>query len=94
MQEGLNKNTVAHFDPSWVSVLDESIQEWINRYTCPGWTLVLRKPHPFGNKYHKINNNNNNNNNNHLYYLEFRACELRIFAMYLSFTCEGIRTRC
>ena len=36
----------------------------------------------------------NNNNNNHLYYLEFRTFKLRIFAMYLFFTCEGIRTRC
>ena len=27
MQEGWNKNMSAHFDPSWVSVLDESIQE-------------------------------------------------------------------
>ena len=32
MQEGRNKNTAAHFDPSWVSVIDDSIQEWIERY--------------------------------------------------------------
>ena len=25
--------------------------------------------------------NNNNNNNNRLYYLEFRACELRVYAL-------------
>ena len=53
-QEGWNKNMAEHFDPSWVSVLDESIQEWINRYTCPGWIFVPRKPHPFGNEYQKI----------------------------------------
>ena len=54
MQEGWNKNVAARFEPSWVSVIDESIQEWINCYTCPGWIFVPRKPHPFGNKYHKI----------------------------------------
>ena len=54
MQEGLNKNTVAHFDPSWVSVLDESIQEWVNRYTYPGCMFISRKPYPFWNDYHTI----------------------------------------
>ena len=44
----------ARFDPSWVSVLDESIQDWINRYTFPRWIFVPRKPHPFGNEYHTI----------------------------------------
>ena len=54
MQEVRNKNMTAHFDPSWVSVLDESIQECINCYTCPGWMFVPHKPHPFGNEYHTI----------------------------------------
>ena len=27
---------------------------WFNRFTCPGWTFVPRKPHPFGNEYHSI----------------------------------------
>ena len=31
--------------------------------------------------FHETQINNNNNNNHHLYYLEFRACELRIFAI-------------
>ena len=53
MQEGWNKNMAAHFDPSWVSVLDESIQEWINQYTFPGWMFVSRKPRLFGNDCHK-----------------------------------------
>ena len=44
----------AHFDPSWVSVLDESIQERINCYILPGWMFVPRKPHPFRNEYHTI----------------------------------------
>ena len=54
MQEGWNKNMAAHFYPSWVIVLGESIHEWINLYTCPGWMFPPRKPHLFGNDYHKI----------------------------------------
>ena len=54
MQQGCNKNTVANFYPSWVSVLCDSIQEWINRYTCPERMFVSRKPHPFGKDYHTI----------------------------------------
>ena len=45
MQEGRNKSMAAHFDPSWVSVLYESIQEWINPYTCPGWMFVPETSH-------------------------------------------------
>ena len=44
MQEGCNNNMTAYFDSSWVSVLDDSIQEWINHYTCPGWMFVPHKP--------------------------------------------------
>ena len=44
----------AHFDPSWVGVLGESIQEWINCYTCPGWMFFLCKPHHFGRDYHTV----------------------------------------
>ena len=44
----------ARFDPSWVSVLDESIQWCINLYNLPGCIFVPRKPHPFGNQYHTI----------------------------------------
>ena len=43
------------FDPSWVSVLYESIQVWIKRQICPGWMLVPRKPQYFDNEYHTIN---------------------------------------
>jgi hypothetical protein len=25
-----------------------------NRWTCPGWMLVPRKPHPMGNEYHSL----------------------------------------
>ena len=27
---------------------------WFNRWTCPGWMFVPRKPHPFGNEYHTL----------------------------------------
>ena len=54
MQEGWNKNMAAHFEPPWSNVLDESIQECINRYNCPGWMFVPCKPHPFGDNYHII----------------------------------------
>ena len=42
------------FVPSWVSVLDESMQECISKYTCPSWVCVGRKPHFFGNERHII----------------------------------------
>ena len=47
-------NMQEEFIPSWVSCLDESISIWFNRWTCPRWMFVPRKPHPFGNKYHTI----------------------------------------
>ena len=47
-----NKHMVDIYEPGWVSCLDESISIWTNRWTCPGWTFVPRKPHPFGNEYH------------------------------------------
>ena len=34
MQEGLDNSTAAHFEPSWVCVIYESIQKCINCYTC------------------------------------------------------------
>ena len=54
MEEGWNRNMAEIFDPSWVSVLDESIQEWINCCTRPGCMFVPHNPHPFGNEHHTI----------------------------------------
>ena len=51
--EAWNKNTEDEFIPSWVSVLDDSMMEWINKY-YPGFMCVGRKLHPFGNERHKI----------------------------------------
>jgi hypothetical protein len=52
--EEWNINMSKVFNPSWVSCLDESMSIWHNKYTCPGWMFVPRKPHPFGNEYHTI----------------------------------------
>ena len=41
------------FSPSWVSVLDDSIMEWLNKY-CPDFMCVGRKPHHFSNERHTI----------------------------------------
>ena len=49
-----NLNMRQVFTPSWVSCLDESMSIWFNRWTCPGWMFVPRKPHPFGNEYHTV----------------------------------------
>ena len=49
-----NDNMAEQFTPSWVSCLDESMSPWTNKYSCPGWMFVPRKPHPFGNEYHSV----------------------------------------
>ena len=45
-----------HMAENWKSGLfvciDESMSIWFNKWTCPGWMFVPRKPHPFGNQYH------------------------------------------
>ena len=52
--EALHNHTAKRFSPGWVSCLDESMSVWTNRWTCPGWMFVPRKPHPMGNEYHSI----------------------------------------
>ena len=54
MVEEWNKNMGEQFTPSWVLCLNESMSPWMNKYTCPGWMFVPRKPHPFGNEYHSV----------------------------------------
>lgn len=49
-----NKNMEDVFTPGWISCLDESMSIWFNRWSCPGWMFVPRKPHPFGNEYHTL----------------------------------------
>jgi hypothetical protein len=48
------ENMKCHFIPSWVSVLDESMVPWTQKFTCPGWVFCPRKPHPQGNELHTI----------------------------------------
>jgi Transposase IS4 len=49
-----NDNMFANFSPGWISCLDESMMTWTNKYSCPGFMFVPRKPHPFGNEWHTI----------------------------------------
>ena len=49
-----NKNMATIFMASWVSCLDKSMSILFNQWTCPGWVIYPRKPHPFGNEYHSI----------------------------------------
>ena len=41
-----------NFVPTWINCIDESMSKWVNKYTCPGFMFVPRKPWPFGNEYH------------------------------------------
>ena len=50
-EEVWNKNTEDEFSPSWVSVLDKSMLELLNKY-YPGFMCVGRKPHLFVNECH------------------------------------------
>ena len=52
--EAWNANMTEQFTPSWVSCLDESMSTWTNKYSCPGWMFVPRKPWLFGNEYHTV----------------------------------------
>ena len=49
-----NENMKACFSPGWINCLDESMSVWTNKFTCPGFMFVPRKPWPFGNEYHTI----------------------------------------
>ena len=55
MLAAFNDHCAEVFRCSWVACLDESMSIWFNKWTCPGWMMVPRKPHPFGNEYHSIN---------------------------------------
>ena len=49
---GDNMNT--HFRPGYVNCLDELMSIWTNKFTCPGFMFIPRKPWPFGNEYHMV----------------------------------------
>ena len=54
MEDAWNANTTKVFEPSWVIMLDESMQERISKCTCPARMCVGHKPYPFGNERHSI----------------------------------------
>ena len=54
MEYACNANMTKVFEPSWVSILIDSMQEWINKYTCNARMCVGRKPHHFGNERNTI----------------------------------------
>ena len=49
-----NRNMAEVFSCSWVACLDEPMSLWLNRWTCPEWTFVPRKPWSMGNEYHSM----------------------------------------
>jgi len=54
MIEAWNTNMERQFKPSYLNCIDESMSKWVNKWTCPGFMIVPRKPWPFGNEYHTI----------------------------------------
>ena len=54
MVEAWGLNMVENFIPGYVNCLDESMSVWTNKFTCPGFMFVPRKPWPFGNEYHTV----------------------------------------
>jgi hypothetical protein len=53
MEAAFNHHMAANYSPGWLSCLDESMNEWMNKFS-PGFMHVPRKPHPFGNEYHTV----------------------------------------
>jgi Transposase IS4 len=49
-----NANMAANFRSGWMNCLDESMMVWTSPFSCPGFMMVPRKPHPFGNEWHTI----------------------------------------
>ena len=47
-----SQNMGTNFLPSWNNCIDESMSKWINKYTCPGFMYIPRKPWKFGKEYH------------------------------------------
>ena len=47
-----NENMGTNFMPSWINCIEESMSKWVNKFTCPGFMYIPRKPWPFGNEYH------------------------------------------
>ena len=54
MLDAWNYNMTDVFEAGWATCLDESMSPWTNKYTCPGFVWIPRKPWPYGNEYHTI----------------------------------------
>jgi len=54
MLDAWNLNMTEVFEAGWATCLDESMSPWTNKYTCPGFVWIPRKPWPYGNEYHTI----------------------------------------
>ena len=47
-------NMSSQFKPGRLNCLDESMSMWTNKFMCPRFMFVPRKPWPFGNEYHTL----------------------------------------
>ena len=54
MLEAWGENMQQSFMPGYMDCLDESMSVWTNKFTCPGFMFVPRKPWHFGNQYHSV----------------------------------------
>ena len=54
MIDAWGKNMTNVSSPRHVNCLDKSMSIWMNKFTCPGFMSVPRKPWPFGNEYHTV----------------------------------------
>ena len=54
MLKGWGSNMVSCFIPGWANCLDKSMSIWTNKFLCPGFMFIPRKPWPFGNEYHMV----------------------------------------
>ena len=51
-QETFNSHMVDVYRPSWLVCVDESVSAWTQRWTCPVWVILPRKPTPMGIEFH------------------------------------------
>ena len=54
MVEVWGTNMKDNFIPGYMNCLDESMNMWTNKVTCPGFMFVPHKPWPFGNENHTV----------------------------------------
>ena len=54
MLKAWGSNMVSCFMPGWANCLDESMSIWMNKFSCPDFMFIARKPWPFGNEYHMV----------------------------------------